>query len=413
MACAQLRFGTESQFDFEFPEHLRVEVFGTPSRIASGDTVAAAKTALRDPVDYPSLVDAIVTGDRVALAVDREVPEANSIVAAVVDLLLSADVKPENVRVVHSASHRGRGGQWLTSQLADDVRQRIAVFAHDPLDRERLAYLAVARDGEPVYVNRAIADADVVIPIGCLRPDDSLGYLGAAGGLYPAFGDEKAQRRFQAPASSLAPEQLERRRGEADEAVWLLGTRFTIQVVPGGGDRVGAVLAGDIDAVASHGRELAAGLWHFPVLQRASLVVTGIDGGPDQQTWENVARSVAAALRIVDDDGDIVVCSSLTAPPGPALSRMASAGSLADANRQARRARTADALPAVQLVQALERARVYLLSGLPPEVVEGLGLGHVARADEIVRLSRHHSACILLANSQYAIPTIAEESFAT
>ena len=50
-------------------------------------------------------------------------------------------------------------------------------------------------------------------------------------------------------------------RGEADEAGWLLGARFTIQVVPGGGDDVLAVLAGDLDAVCRAGSQRCEDAW--------------------------------------------------------------------------------------------------------------------------------------------------------
>jgi hypothetical protein len=43
-----------------------------------------------------------------------------------------------------------------------------------------------------------------------------------------------------------------------------------------------------------------------------------------------------------------------------------------------------------------------LLSGLDESVVEDLGLGHVAKAEEINRLGRQHDTCILLANAQHA-----------
>ncbi len=53
--------------------------------------------------------------------------------------------------------------------------------------------------------------------------------------------------------------------------------------------------------------------------------------------------------------------------------------------------------------------QVYLLSRLEEEVVEELGVGHVATAAEIARLASHRGSCILLANAQYAVPTAVEE----
>ena len=38
---------------------------------------------------------------------------------------------------------------------------------------------------KPIYIDRLLHDADLVIPIGCLRHDESLGYFGIASGIFP------------------------------------------------------------------------------------------------------------------------------------------------------------------------------------------------------------------------------------
>ena len=276
-----------------------------------------------------------------------------------------------------------------------------------------LTYLAGSREGKPIYLNRAVGDADLLVPIGCIRPDGSLGYLGVPGGLFPAFADQETQRRFWAPSCAYSSVQLRRRRDEAREALWLLGSRFTLQIIPGSGDQVLHVLAGDVDAVDRRGQQLAGAAWRCAVPRRADLVVAAMEGGRDQQTWENVARSLFAALRIVEDGGSVVVCSDLETAPGPSLMRLTGSDTLDELEREINRDRTPDALAASQLVQALRRVKVYLLSRLETEVVEGLGLGHVSSPEEILRLSEHHMTCVLLANSQHAIPNLDEELLGT
>jgi nickel-dependent lactate racemase len=231
--------------------------------------------------------------------------------------------------------------------------------------------------------------------------------------VFPAFADHEAQRRFRAPSCALSSVQLQRRRDEAREALWLLGSRFTLQVIPGRGDEILHILAGDIDAVTARGRQLAGAAWNCVVPKRADLVVAVIDGGSQQQTWENVGRSLAAALRIVEDGGSVVVCSDLRTSPGESLMRLAgSRETLDELEREINRDRTPDALTASQLVRALRRVKVYLLSQLDTDMVEGLGLGHVSGPDEILRLSQRHFTCVMLPNSQHAIPKL-DEGIAT
>ena len=62
---------------------------------------------------------------------------------------------------------------------------------HDPVDRVQLSYLAASTEAKPIYVNRALSDADLVIPIGCLHPEGALGYFGVYSGIFPAFSDAR------------------------------------------------------------------------------------------------------------------------------------------------------------------------------------------------------------------------------
>ena len=63
----------------------------------------------------------------------------------------------------------------------------------------RLAYLAASSEGKPIYLDRALADADLVIPIGCLRLDGTLGYFGVGSTVFPTFSDAQNLQRFRAP----------------------------------------------------------------------------------------------------------------------------------------------------------------------------------------------------------------------
>ena len=115
------------------------------------------------------------------------------------------------------------------------------VEAHDPKDRKRLAYLAMTRAGQRLYLNRSAVDADQLIALG--RPDaEPLLWRGGAGMLYPALSDEATREESSAVTHTAAA-----LRKEAAETTWLLGAPFLVQVVEGPGDTVGSVVAGPVD----------------------------------------------------------------------------------------------------------------------------------------------------------------------
>ena len=283
------------------------------------------------------------------------------------------------------------------------VRDLVRTSCHDPSDQTGLAYLAASKEGKPIYFNRHIADADVVLPVSVLRLEESWGYAGVHGGLYPAFSDEATQQRFRAPSNADWVALRRRRREEAEEAAWLLGVQFTVQVMPGPGDSMLQVLAGDGRAVAQRGRELCERVWRFQSPRRANLVVATIEGGPEQQTWDNVGRALFTASQAVADGGAIVLCTNLNVRPGPALQRLMGAVDLDSLMHDLRRERSSDATTATLLAETRERVQVYLLSELDSEAVEDLGVGFVGDAEEVERLSRQYASCILLGNAHHAV----------
>ena len=77
--------------------------------------------------------------------------------------------------------------------------------------------------------------------------------------------------------------------------------------------------------------------------------------------------------------------------------------------RQIRRENPRDALPARQLARALESHRVYLLSRLDAEVVEGLEIMPVNSPDDLCRLAQRSRSCLVVANAARAMVRVEGE----
>lgn len=400
-----LKYGARGALNLDLKPDVLIAECDAPRGQAITDLPAAVAAALDAPLDFPPLCQAVVPGDRVAIVLDEGVPQVPTLVAAVVERLVSAGISPDDITMVHSAANAAAATIDPRGQIPAEIREQIPLVVHDPDSHEHLSYLAASAEAKPIYIHRAIHEADLIIPIGCLRLDDSLGYYGVSGGLFPAFSDTKSLERYRSPVSIESDVQRKRLRKEAEEVVWLMGVSFTIQVVPGANGQVLHVLAGAMPAVCKQGKRLCREAWAYSVPQRASLVVASIAGESTQQTWQNLARAISAASRAVSEDGVIAICSDLAEEPGPALQRLAGADDAQQALREIIKVRPPDSLPATQLLHATQRGPVYLLSQLDQELVEQLGATPVASAEQIARLASHHRSCIVLANAQYALAT--------
>ena len=398
-----LRYGAGEAIHVDPPPDARVTDLTAPPGEALADPAAAVESALADPLDFPPMAQATVRGDRVVLAVDADVPQLPSVVAGAVRALLAGDVFPEDITVVLAPTASRRVEDKPTSLLPPSIAAEVKVAEHDPGDRESLSYLAASKENRPIYVNRLLFDADMVLPIGCLRPETALGYLGVCGGVFPAFSDEETRQRFRSPNWAESAVHRRRYQEESEGTTWLLGIQMILQVVPGLEDTILHVLAGQGTSVAEQGHRLCEDAWTHQIAERAGLVVASIEGGQDEQTWDNLARALFAALAAVSDDGAIVLCTDLRCAPSPALQHLAVPDDDQSILRDIRHDRSPDALTAALLIEARNRAKVYLMSGLDEATVEELGIGFVTHEEEINRLVRQFDSCILLANAHRAM----------
>ncbi len=383
------------------------EAGGASSTVEDGnscpaDVVAAVARALAEPLEYPPLAAGIVPGDRVAVAVDSDVPCVASVVRGAVEALQAAGVELCDIAIVTTDAG--------TCQLCrDELGQTdggLQFAVHDPTDDNNLCLVGTTKRGEPLLVNRTIYDADVVLPIGCAR----LGIDSAYDSLFPRFSNDKALDEYRTPAQHDALVNRYRKRNEADEAGWLIGVPMTVQVIPGSGATVESVLAGEPQAVARRCEALCRQRWLLSSPQRVSLLVATVTGGAATQTWANVGGALATAEHVLAEGGAVAICSNLEEPPGESLGRLVGSLDLDATLRRIWHDHGADAWPAWHLARALQRGPVYFLSQLNSETVEDLGLAPVDSVDDLVRLAGRHDSFMVVDDSQHAVVKVDGET---
>jgi nickel-dependent lactate racemase len=406
-----LRYGVDRSVEIRPADEGSLIDCASPKVESLPDVAAAVAAALAGPLNYPPLALGTTPGDRIVLAIEAGVPQSGAISAAVIDYLVRNGVELDGIKVLCAPTEGPDPIVALQRDWPAAWKDQVKVLVHDPADARQLVYLARDSLGESVFLNRALTDADVVLPIGTLFDDRAAGYFGVHAGLFPTFSSHKALEPFRVLAAF-------RERGkhrsqllaEVEQVAWLLGIAFTIQIVPGGGERVLQVLAGEPAAVRDQGRALYRTAWDGSVDQRAALVVAGIEGGPGQQTWLSFARALATAIPLVEEGGAIALCCELNTAPGPALQSLCDADSPQDTLLRIRKRRFPDFLPAALLVRALESNQVFLMSGLDSVLVEQLSMVPLGGADELARLVSRHQSCIVLANAPQAAVKLREES---
>ncbi len=375
---------------------------GPPALVESVDPAQAVFDALADPIDFPPLSKATVPGDRIAIAIEPGGPRAAALAAGAVRAAVASGAEPDQIQVVSVKAEAGGPPRDPRDQLDADLAAQVRWIVHDPANRDQLAYLAASRSNLPILVHRALFDADLVIPIGCARLESVFGYWGPGGAVFPHFSDAKTIEQFRAIDHCQSPTRMAHLRREAAEAAEQLGVFLAVQAIPNAAGEISQVMAGQSKTLAEWSDQECRAVWRRTVGRMASLVIATVVGDKGAQTWDNVARAIATAAKVVEPGGAIAIYSELAAPPGASLGRMARG--LGRGGKRAERIHggSPDGWAAFQLAKVLDEVSVYLASELAPDVVEAIGVAPIGDLVEIRRLAASHPTCIVLEGAQYA-----------
>ncbi len=396
----QIPYGAASQLRFDLPPDAVLAAFATPCGEPIADLYGAAMAALAAPLEFPPLSQAAFPGDRVVVAVGADVPQAEVFLRAIVEVLTASGVTPESISVLHPQREDGATTSDPRAALPVEHRLRVGLIEHTPEDGDRIALLGTSRGGRRFDLNRAVVDADLVVAVGCASGAATPQYFGIHGELYPGLASSTIQHRYRGPRALVdGPHRDPRVLREVREASRRLGIPFAVQVIPGEGDSVLGIFAGEIDTVSRRAASAYRDAWGFTATDEARLVVATINGGPQHQTWRNFGRAIAACRSNLAADGALVLCTELSEAPGTGIRALAETEEVPQAIRWIRRHRPADVMPAMQLATLLEEHRVYLLSRLDDELVEDLGIIPVETEAEVARLAQRSGRCVLLANA--------------
>lgn len=395
-----LNYGAQGRFSCEM-ESRRVVVSCTGPEAETRIDAELAQ-ALAHPIEFPPLEQAVIPDDRVVLAVDRYTPQVASLVAAVWKVLDKRKVDPSRVTILQPPALNGTPLADPRTELPGEVRGAVTWKTHDP-ETDHCAYLAATSSGERVYLAQELVDADVVITLGSIEYDSVLGYRGTNSVFYPGLSDASAVTKARGQGHrELGPDDTRPLRQLIDEIGWLLGTQFSLQVIPSQGDGIAGVVAGTYESVLRDGKQALAERWLVELDERPDVVVVAVDVDARGHGWEQIGAALSAARNLVAREGKIVVLSELDEKLGPGLELLAEADSPGDALKPLRTQSPADLVAATQCIEAVDWADVYLLSKLESDRVEDLFMIPLESEREAVRLLQTGETCAFIGSAQHA-----------
>ena len=151
-----------------------------------GEPIDLVKRAIEKPIGCPPLTEAVKSSDRVALLItdtmDSYMGPPHNIGPYLLGQLNKAGVPDSHITVVHAAGMHGHSR--AAQRLGEDWLRRVRYVEHHPYKVEDLAFVGTTRMGTPVWVNKAVAEADYVFGVGGCAPS-LFGFHGGAGIILP------------------------------------------------------------------------------------------------------------------------------------------------------------------------------------------------------------------------------------
>jgi nickel-dependent lactate racemase len=358
------------------------------------DENGAVGDALRAPTFGPPLAELVGRGDRVAVVfpdLTRPMPN-RTVLPPLLAELARLGVGPDRVELLcATGTHRQATAAEMAELVGQDIVDRYAIHDHRSDDGDHVEVGVV--DGAPILIDRRYVEADVRILTGFVEPHFFAGFSGGPKGMCPGLAATETILEAHSPvriADRRATWLLTEGNPVHDfvrAAAALAPPTMSVDVAINSGRRLTAVFAGPLP----DGHRAACAFVEDSAVRRIDarfeVVLTTNAGYPLDRNLYQAVKGMAAAERVVADQGTIVVaaaCADGLPADGPFARLLAEAGRPEDLDSDAG-APEPDRWQVQVLGRVLRRAAVWLhTSGLTDDEVRAAHLEPVGDVSDAV-----------------------------
>lgn len=353
----------------------------TPNAVELGLTgEEAILDALQNPIGTPRLREIVKPGEKIAVVtsdVTRPMP-TYLVMPHLLDELYAAGAKPSDITLVFAlGSHRKQTPAEMRKLAGERAFSEIRCVDSDPDD---CVHLGVTKNGTPVDITRAVAEADRRICLGNIEFHYFAGYSGGGKALMPGVSTraaiQKNHSRMVDPAAHAGKLEGNPIREDIEEAAALTGIDFIVNVVLDEHKKVIRAVAGD--AVKAHraGCAFLDTLYLKKIKSRADIVLVSQGGAPKDLNLYQTQKALDNAKHAVKKGGIVILIGSCREGLGEGTFEkwMTESPSPQFMIERIKRDFQLGGHKAAAIAMVLADADIYLVSELPPDFVRRIFL---------------------------------------
>jgi len=305
---------------FGVPDRNLVEILSPRPSTPISDLERAIDAAFDAPIGQEPLEQWVKPKDRIMIVSDdnTRLTPADRIIPPLLDRLNAAGIPDDRIECIMAlGTHRYMTEAEMAAKVGKHVYRRIRVFNHEWRDPNALVDLGASSQGTPLLVNRAVAEADVVIGLGAVVPHHIPGFSGSSKIIQPGVCGARTTAETHLLSCSSGGDSLlgiadNPVRRDMDDMADRVGMNTIFNVVMDSQGGVVGVFFGDMRAAFKAGVEMARDIYGVAYHEVPDIVVA--NSYPcDLDFWQS-HKAQYPAQRMVRAGGTIIVCTP--APEG-------------------------------------------------------------------------------------------------
>lgn len=272
------------------------------------------RESLEEPIGSRGLADLVGDGRTVAVIVDdwaRPSCTRHAVAPVVLDLLNECGIPDERITVVMA---RGLA-------LCPEVETIAAAFGQGILGRKvrpaisgyhpsQLTFLGYTSLGTPIWIDRTVVEADVLIGIGTVSPTPWGGWSGGSKIIAPGVAGAETIRQNHSIMMKIVPGSLDNPGlRDREEIAQIVGLDLLVNVLVNLDGEVVELAAGETVATHRHLVNRYRDHYQVEVPAKADVVVTTLDRfrGYPQSSWYATVDNCLPAVELVAEPGATVI----------------------------------------------------------------------------------------------------------
>jgi nickel-dependent lactate racemase len=308
--------------DFEVPSGWTVIGVGEPKHAPPlPDVRAAVQHALEHPLGAPSITSLAASAEKAVIICDdqtRPTP-AHQLLPGIIDRLNGAGIPDRRITVVVGrGTHRRPTDAEVKVKVGGEVLDRVAVEVHDPDAKQALKHMGVSSRGTPIWINRTVAEADLIIGVGNVAPHYFAGYGGGGKIILPGVAGRETivRNHVMIRDPNTIQGKLEENIVYTDmrEVARKAGLALKVDVVLNMANEVAGISVGEVGAAHTQGIEMFNAIYGFRPPRPADVTITC--GYPLESNLIQSNKAVMSADLVTKKGGIILLVSACYDGPG-------------------------------------------------------------------------------------------------